>query len=440
MMGFIQKENRLIASLASPRQVNAGVFSKSDRKVKFSHQLDSQRRYLTDSPTPARLANLLRAVDNGDIAVLPELQEEMESKDAHLQGVSQTRQLALTALDWDIQPDPRADDQDLAIEASDVVRRILNDIRTFGDTLVHLATGIPNLAVVELIWHKGMLVETVDVPGSRLIGDSMNGPGIFIETEKEPLGVQALPSKFVVYHRKRGGCYPLRVTLTHATVKPWIMGHFSISDWMAFSELYGVPWRIGTIEAGATPEDKDVLEEMLKNMGSDTAAVYDEFSNIEIIQASGTGETFEKQIAWSESKMSILYLGQTLTTDTSGVGSFALGKVHDNVRTDILLSDIKIEADVIREQIIRPMVALLFPAKRVPVPRFVRQLIESQNVEGDRLAIDQISKALELKMPLMVDETYEKLNLTKPEGFDQEVIGAVKEDESEADNESTGND
>lgn len=434
MMGF---QHNLEASLCPKRDINAGVFNRSDRVVKHSRNLDSTRRYLTDNPTPSRLASLLRSVDDGDIAVLPELQEEMEAKDAHLQGVSQTRQRALTALEWDIEPDPKAEDQDAAIEAADYCRGVLTDMESFDPTLIHLAKGIPtNIAVTELIWHKAVLVDTVDVPGSRLVGDQMNGPGVFIETDDNHLGVAAIQDKFVIYHRGAKGCFPLRSTMTHATVKLWIASHFSISDWMAFSELYGVPWRIGIMGEGTMPEDKDVLEDMLANMGSDTAAVYDGLSSIEIIQASGTGETFEKQINWSESKMSILYLGQTLTTDTAGVGSFALGKVHDNVRTDLLISDIKVEADVVRNQMLRPMTQLRFPTRRMPIPRFVRKLVESSDVEGDRLSMDQISKAQELGLAIDVDETYEKLNLTKPEGFELETIGNTNENiESEANGE-----
>lgn len=426
MAGFDHGQNdseQLVANISTPRKVNAGVFDKSDRRVKYSRNLDSFRRYITDSPTPAKIAGFLRMVDTGDIGVLSELQEEMESKDLHLQSMSQTRQRQFTQLLWDIEPDEKAKDQVLATEAADLVRDVLTRMDTFDDTLEHLATGIPtNLAVTELIWDSGVLIETVDVPGHRLRGDVHDGPGIFIETDDEPLGVQAFPNKFVVFHSNPRAGFPLRVTLTHATVVPWLIINFARSDWMAFSELYGTPWRIAVMGENYDPKDKEVIEDMLDNLSTDAAAVMGDLDRIDIIQASGTGETFQNQISWAEKKLSIGYLGQTLTSDTTGVGSLALGKVHANVRADLTLSDIRREQKVIGRQIIRPMCKLSFPRFDVPCPKFVRKLTEVRDIETERLNMDQIRQAQEMGLQVNTDEAYEKLGITRPETMTQDIL------------------
>lgn len=428
MAGFDHGQNdseQLVANIATPKKVNAGVFNKSDRRVKYSRTLDNFRRYLTDSPTPAKIAGFLRMVDTGDIGVLSELQEEMESKDLHLQSMSQTRQRQFTQLEYDIEPDDKAEDQVLAIESADYVREILTGMDTFDDTLEHLATGIPtNLAVTELIWDSGVLIETVDVPGHRLMGDIHDGPGIFIETDAEPLGVQAFPSKFVVFHSNPRAGFPLRVTLTHATVVPWLIINFARSDWMAFSELYGTPWRIAVMGENFDPKDKEELKDMLENMSTDAAAVVSDLDRIDIIQATGTGETFQNQIAWAEKKLSIGYLGQTLTSDTTGVGSLALGKVHANVRADLTLSDIRREQKVIGRQVIRPMCKLKFPRFNVPCPKFVRKLTEVRDIDTERLNMDQVRLAQELGLPMNTEEAYEKLGITRPENMTQDVVNA----------------
>lgn len=146
------------------------------RLVNYSRKLDVGRRYLTDSPTAIRFKAIQQAVDAGDIAAMVEMTEEMEGKDAHLQGVANTRRGAVTALEWKVVPDPEAppEQEGAAQEAADFVSEHLTELSTWEGTLEHLSTAIgPNVAVVELVWRGGLLVDTVDVPGHRLLGNQI---------------------------------------------------------------------------------------------------------------------------------------------------------------------------------------------------------------------------------------------------------------------------
>jgi phage gp29-like protein len=375
------------------------------------------------------MANLLRLVDQGDIAALTELMDEMVAKDAHLMGVSETRRGAVTALDWDIEPNPDDPDLALAEEKANYCRGRLMGISNFPDALDHLADGIgPNVAVIELLWDKAEIVGLVTVPGHRLTGDPVGKkPGVFVETETD-LGVPTSPGKWIVHHPNPNGGFPFRRTLTHATVFPWLMIHFSRVDWMQFSELYGNPLRLAQWLDEVADEDRDAAATMLRNMGSDVAGSFPEGVEIKLLQASGTGETFSRQTEYAERKISIAWLGQTLTTDTgqSGGGAFALGKVHDNVRADMLAKDLKSEAHTIEGQLLTPMVGLRFPNHPGPTPTWKRIIEEARDLDQERIGLDKLDRAREMGLPLKRDEVYEVLGFERPSADDTDIIGGTK--------------
>ena len=64
---------------------------------------DKYSTYPSNGLTPRRLARIFRAADEGDVSEQMELFEEMEEKDTHLFSQLQTRKLAVTGLDWEVQ-------------------------------------------------------------------------------------------------------------------------------------------------------------------------------------------------------------------------------------------------------------------------------------------------------------------------------------------------
>jgi len=410
---------RKLDSRARPRSIKP--------TVSYDPTIDSYRRYVTDDPTPEKMANWLRSVDQGDIAALCEMTDEMIAKDAHLTGVVETRRGAVTALDWDIEPNPDDPDTGLAEAKADYCRGILNGIGNFHDALDTLSEAIgPNVSVIELLWDKAELVGMVPVPGHRLTGDPLGQrPGVFIETETD-WGIPTTPGKWIVHHPQPNGGYPFRRTLTHATVFPWLMIHFTRVDWMAFSELYGHPLRIAKWTDEVVDDDRDTVLAMLQQMGTDVAGGFPEGVNIEFVQASGKGEIFVDQTEYAERKLSIAWLGQTLTTEHQGVGSFALGKVHDNVRADLLAKDLKAEKRTLEHQLLGPMVGLKFPNRPGPTPVWTRKIEEKRELEQEKTDLEKLKAAMELGLPLKRDDVYALLGFDRPAPDDTDIVIAQK--------------
>lgn len=398
------------------------------RLMQYEPNRDSYRRYVTDDPSATKFATLLRAVDDGDLASIAELQEEMEAKDALLQGIANTRRAAITALEWDVVPDDDSQDMVGREIAAAYCRTRLRKIRSFESALDHMTTAIgPNIAAVELVWFRGEVADFIPIPGHRLVicdFKDVERSGEGIRTQNHPTGVAfgELPWQFIVFnHQDRP--YPYRRTMTSASVVPYLMRHFSRADWMSFSELYGSPIKKVTAEDGVPDEVRSEAQSMAEDAGADWTATFPEGLDLELLSPSGNGETYNKQLEFTQKELSILWLGQTLTTDVGAVGSFAAAKVHDNVRADLLVSDLEAEAQAVRDQLLRPMIELRFPGKKYPVPIFKRLLHERTDLEASNLRMQQVTAALSAGVPVMTDEFYEAMNLTRPPDFEPQTIG-----------------
>ena len=71
-------------------------------------------------------------------------------------------------------------------------------------------------------------------------------------------------------------------------------------------------------------------------------------------------DTFERIISECEKAISKIILGQTLTTDSNGTGSYALGEVHNEVRQDIMENSLNLVCNAINTQLIKPLVDFNF--------------------------------------------------------------------------------
>lgn len=115
-----------------------------------------------------------------------------------------------------------------------------------------------------------------------------------------------------------------------------------IEFWLKFAEKYGIPFVIGEYEPGTSDDDIEKLLKGLQDMVQDAAAAIPNNGTIKLIEASGksaSSDLFENIIKYCDKNIAKNILGQTLTTDSDGKGSYALGKIHQEVRGDIITSD-----------------------------------------------------------------------------------------------------
>lgn len=333
------------------------------------------RRPIGDHPsrgmTPARLGNVLRASEEGDPVSYLELAEDIEEKDLHYLGVLGTRRRAVAQLEITVEA---AEDKDPWIEHADFIREWLRRDELEDELFDMLDAVGKGVSVVEILWEtsekqwwpkrlewrdpRWFGFDLVDLRTIRLRGD---------DGQLQPLA----PYKFISTTINAKSGIPIRGGLARPVAWAWLFKNFAIKDWVSFLETYGQPMRVGKYPPGSTADDRRTLLRAVSQLGHDAAGIIPDSMSIDFVAAAakGDGALFRDLADFLDQQVSKAVLGQTGTTDAIA-GGYAVGKVHDQVRTDIQQSDAKRLAVPINRDLVKPIIDLNFgPPKDGKYPR-----------------------------------------------------------------------
>lgn len=376
---------------------------------------DKYSTYPSNGLTPKRLARIFRAADDGDVSEQMELFEEMEEKDPHLFSQLQTRKMAVTGLDWEVQP---FGDEELDKNVADFVDEQLKGMENLDDIFIDLLDAIgKGVSVMEIEWDvdaagANVIRDIAYVHPKKLIWNSRTDE-MEICTREFPSGVQLPENKFVVHTYKAKSGHTSRNGILRVVSWMYLFKNYDVKDWVAFCEVFGMPLRLGKYSAAASEEDKKALMEAIYSLGSDAAGIVPDSTMIEFIESQKTTsvEIYEKLARYCDEQISKAVLGQTLSSDSGG-GSYAQGKVHNEVRHDLTVADAKALAVTVRRDIIRPLVEYNFGVN-VNIPFFT---FDCQEAEDQKETVD-IYRTLVCDMGLKIPEShiYKKFNIPKPE-------------------------
>ena len=380
----------------------------------------------TEGLTPRRLQRLLKASETGDAQGYLELAEEMEEKDLHYRSQLQTRKLACAGLQLVVEAhsDSKEDQKDadmlreaLALEGlEDSLVDVLDGIgKGYSSTEIHWDTSGKTWTPTRLTWRDPRWFEFSPEDGTTLL---LRGSGV-----PTPLD----PFKFIVHKPKLKSGIPIRGGLARASAWAYLFANYVLKDWVGFCELFGQPLRVGKYPAGASEDQIATLQRAVSSIGSDAAAVIPEGMLIEFIkhEVHGSSDLYDRLLTKLETRVTLAVLGQTLTSGQTkgGGGSLALGKVHDEVRKDIMSADARQLAGTLRRDLAKPYLDLN-RGPRAHYPK-VRLLIEEPE------DIKTLSEALGVLVPLglKVEQSVvrDKLGLPDPpEGKDVDLLTPPK--------------
>lgn len=383
-MPVVPRFRSLLAGLGSllPRRSRQNA---TDSRVVRPWRDDSFRPHPTLGLTPSRALAALHAADAGSPQMQFDLYADMLQKWPRLAAVAATRRLALTGLDWEIVPGDTSACETSAADAPAASRTPSHDTRSdashaaaafcrdalrqlprLDDVLHHLASAVGfGLAVAELVWEDGRLADIVPVPYSRLIGDPHEPWRLRVRTEDEPsLGValDETPGKWIIHAPRAAAGRPFESGLLRASVPLFVAQNATLKDWLIYSQIAAMPLRVARHDPGMTAADRADLLRTLESLSTDAVAVFDKSVELMLLEAGRGEKPYQPLQDYCNTEVTILWLGQHLTTDVRGQASRAAAQVHDRVREDLLADDIRDESASLTRDVLTPLVRARFGA------------------------------------------------------------------------------
>lgn len=377
---------------------------------------------LASGLTPQRLAAILRACDAGTPRDYMILAEEMEERDPHYASVLGVRKRAVSGVEPQVAP---ASDSAQDKKIADAVREAIAEHPGFTDLVEDLLDGIgKGYAIVETIWEttaqEWRPARWRWRPQHHFDWDRETAQELRLIDEANPAeGVPLHRFSYLIHAPKLKSGHPSRGGLARLVAFSWMCKSYSLKDWMAFAETYGLPLRLGKYGPDATKEDVEKLYVAVANVGTDAAAVIPESMRIEfqqIASASAGERVFENLARYLDEQVSKGVLGQTMTSDNGS--SEAQAKVHNDVRHDISVSDARAVSGTLQRDIVRPFVDLNF-GTGVDAPTLS---IEPQEVEDTDMVLRHTVELANAGMSFRASEIRAKLGYSAPEA-DDEVFG-----------------
>lgn len=341
--------------------------------------------------TPGALTAILSDLDAGDVAEAMALFDEMEEKDLHLGAVMQTRALAAVSRERDVvSAGGSAEDAKIA----DFVRAVFESLPRKNAVMMALMSAVSHgFSVAEMIWDaaggEAVVKEIIPRPQKCFTFMDFDDPLRVLDFPKyldpqNPAGVALPREKFVFHHNGRGPGEFLRSGLFRGMAWYYLFTNFTVKDWLSFIDLYGIPLRLGKYGPTADERARQVLKDAVVNLGSDAAAVISDDTTVEFIQSAvnGSQSLFMDAVEFFNRLKSKRALGQTLTTESgaSGGGSYGLGRVHEQVRQDIIAYDCRALDETLSHDFIRPLVDYNFGPQRA-YPRIVTRITRPGETE-----------------------------------------------------------
>lgn len=189
----------------------------------------------------------------------------------------------------------------------------------------------------------------------------------------------------------------------------------NMADWAQFCQIFGMPIREYTYDAGDEEARRRLLEDA-RQQGANAVYIHPKESSLNLVESankSGTVDLYERFKDACNKEMSIRVLGNTLTTDAQRSGTQALGTVHQE-EEDMLKAD---DRDFILDVLNYDMTDI-FQSLGVNTEggEFVYM---KDRVLNPTQQVDVIQKAKSMGLPISDDYMYDVLQIDKPEDYEQ---------------------
>ena len=188
----------------------------------------------------------------------------------------------------------------------------------------------------------------------------------------------------------------------------------ALSDWMAFSDKFGMPGILAKTSQGQDTPGGQAMADAAASFGQDWAAVLygdDGTGKIDLIEAKG-GSTlpFPGLIERVDRRLASLYRGADLSSMSSSAGQGTGASIQDG-ETDLIEQD---DALSISERLneIEEIVLRWWFGPRVKVKAYIRLIVPQS--EDLKLLLSSIETLVKLGAPIAVDDILERFGFATP--------------------------
>lgn len=360
------------------------------------------REYVANGLTPQKLAALLVDADNGQIGRQAELFEQIEERDGHIIGEIGKRKNVILDVDFAVTP---ASEDAKDVQIAEAVEQMISDVTDFPEILVACQDAVgKGFCALEIFWDVSSGQAVVDkmeyLEQKRFVftdaaGNLSKIPRLL--TEENIMGEAIAPFK-IMFHRYGGKCgHPVRSAIHRICTWWYLFKNYAIKDWLIFTEVFGMPLRLGYYGAGASEDDKTALELAVRLLGSDAAGIISESTKIEFIENKGkaSADLYQNLASFGNREISKAILGGTLTAEVGQTGSYAAANTHNEVRLDLLRADARAISATIRDQVIRPFVGFNFGWDS-SIPKYEGVFAEPEDLNAKAEIIDKLADRMDI--------------------------------------------
>jgi phage gp29-like protein len=330
-----------------------------------------------DSVTAVRGALLQQ--DQGKFDLVSMLLDAMEQDD-RVKGVQSARYDGLLGLPLEMHPPDGEEDNAKAVEIAEACEQEWSNMAPVSELrdMLRFGRGIGFVAA-EKVWTYGdRWVPKLKTHHPRFVywtwGTGPDGEGIgawrgfnlitqdgVVMLDPRDAAIRKQWVMYAPYGHQRGWAK----SLVRALAIPWLARSWAIRDWARYSEVHGMPIRVGEVPSDADKDDKDRFIRELAALANESVIRAPREADgtgfaVKLVEAAALGwEAFKGLREEASDSISIAVLGQNLTTSVKG-GSFAAAKVHDTVRQDIIASDAGTLSEVLRTGLLMDFVEVNF--------------------------------------------------------------------------------
>ncbi len=411
-------------------------FTKEEREQASNHQSKAHTtsirkpiewRSIASGLTPSVLATTLRSALQGHPEDYFLLAEEMEERDTHYRSVLSTRKLAVASIEPSVEA---ASDEKEHIAHAEAVRELLRNPE-IPELMFDLLDGIgKGISLVEKIWNtQGKPYSWIPkdyewVSPLHIQLDADDLKTIRLKSDDETLKGEALkPNGYIVHTPRMKSGHWVRNGLARVAAVMFMLKSYTVKDWWAFAEVFGMPVRIGKYHSNASDDDIRTLVNAIASIASDAGAAIPESMQIDMVEtAKGSGgETlFENMAKWADQQISKAVLGQTMTSDDGSSQSQAI--IHNEVRKDIIKWDARQLANTLNRDLVIPFIDLNFGVQE-RYPTIELMLEEAENLKA---WVDALTPLVDRGLKVQASDVRDKMGLADPDD-DSELLHPEKQ-------------